>query len=134
MRLFSGFLQVLQFMPRYNWNVVESGIKHHYDFPVLSGTSFEYLKLVSAAKCLAFSLILDWNYGHIFILFMLGTHCKSEFVNDLWQVGGFLRELRIPPPIKLTAIMHINESGVKHHKQTNQQIYDGRHHGIWVSL
>ena len=24
------------------------------------------------------------------------------FLSDLWQVGGFLRVLRFPPPIKLT--------------------------------
>ena len=27
---------------------------------------------------------------------------KAKFVNDLWLVGGFLRILRYPPPIKLT--------------------------------
>jgi hypothetical protein len=26
-----------------------------------------------------------------------------KFVNDLRQIGAFLRELRFPPPIKLTA-------------------------------
>ena len=26
-----------------------------------------------------------------------------KFVSALWQVGGFLRVLRFPPPIKLTA-------------------------------
>ena len=28
-----------------------------------------------------------------------------KFVSDLWQVGGFLRVLQCPPPIKLTAII-----------------------------
>ena len=28
---------------------------------------------------------------------------KIKFVSDLWQVSGFLRVLRFPPPIKLTA-------------------------------
>ena len=27
-------------------------------------------------------------------------HYVIKFVNDLWQVGGFLRVLRFPPPIK----------------------------------
>jgi hypothetical protein len=26
-----------------------------------------------------------------------------KFVSDLWQIGGYLRVLRFPPPIKLTA-------------------------------
>jgi hypothetical protein len=31
------------------------------------------------------------------------THYVIKFVSDLRQVGGFLRVLRFPPPIKLTA-------------------------------
>jgi hypothetical protein len=31
----SGFLWVFQIPPRYNWNIVESGIKHHNTNPVL---------------------------------------------------------------------------------------------------
>jgi hypothetical protein len=27
-------------------------------------------------------------------------HFVIKFVSDLWQVGGFLRVLRFPPPIK----------------------------------
>jgi hypothetical protein len=30
-------------------------------------------------------------------------HYVIKFVSDLRQVGGFLRVLRFPPPIKLTA-------------------------------
>ena len=30
---YSGFLRVLWFSPRYNWNIVESGIKHHKPNP-----------------------------------------------------------------------------------------------------
>jgi hypothetical protein len=30
-------------------------------------------------------------------------HDVMKFVNDLRQIGGFLRVLRFPPPIKLTA-------------------------------
>jgi hypothetical protein len=30
-------------------------------------------------------------------------HYVIKFVSDLWQVCGFLRVLRFPPPIKLTA-------------------------------
>jgi len=39
-----------------------------------------------------------------------------KFVNDLRQVGGFLRVLLFPPPIKLTATVfnwNILESGFK---------------------
>jgi hypothetical protein len=30
-------------------------------------------------------------------------YCVIKFVSELRQVGGFLRVLRFPPPIKLTA-------------------------------
>jgi hypothetical protein len=30
-------------------------------------------------------------------------HYVIKFVSDLWQISGFLRALRFPPPIKLTA-------------------------------
>jgi hypothetical protein len=32
-------------------------------------------------------------------------HYMIRFVSDLWQVGGFLRVLRFPPPILLTATL-----------------------------
>jgi len=37
----------------------------------------------------------SWRY--------LIPHCVIKIVTDLRQVGGFLRLLRFPPPIKLTA-------------------------------
>ena len=46
-------------------------------------------------------------------------HYVIKFVSDLQQVCGFLRVLRFPPSIKLTATIRYNwsivESGVKHH-------------------
>jgi hypothetical protein len=32
-------------------------------------------------------------------------HYVIKFVSDLLQVGGFLRVLRFPPPVKLTAFI-----------------------------
>ena len=51
-------------------------------------------------------------------------HYVIKFVSDLRQVGGFLRVLRFPPPIKLTATIYRNivESGVKHHKANNKRL------------
>ena len=38
----------------------------------------------------------------------------KQFVSDLLQVGGFIRVLRFPPPIKLTSTIYwnIDERGV----------------------
>jgi hypothetical protein len=49
-------------------------------------------------------------------------HYVIKFVSDLWQVGGYLQDLRFPPPIKLTPQYNWNivESGAKHH-QANKQ-------------
>jgi hypothetical protein len=32
-------------------------------------------------------------------------HYEKKFVSDLWQVGGFLRALGFPPPIKLNKLI-----------------------------
>ena len=37
-------------------------------------------------------------HGEVYLI----QHYVIKFVRDLWQVSGFLRELRFPPPIKLT--------------------------------
>jgi hypothetical protein len=34
-----------------------------------------------------------------------GQHYMIQFVSDLWQVDGFHRVLRLPPPIKLTTMI-----------------------------
>jgi hypothetical protein len=50
-------------------------------------------------------------------------HYVIKFVSDMRQVSGFLQVLWFPPPIKLTPPRYnsnIVESGVKHHKSTNQ--------------
>ena len=55
----------------------------------------------------------------------LWVHYVIKFVSDLRHVGGFLRVLRFPPPTKQTATIYncnIVESGIKHHKPTNQTI------------
>jgi len=39
------------------------------------------------------------NVGEVYSI----QHYVIKFVSDLRQVGGFLRVLRFPPPIKLTA-------------------------------
>ena len=45
-------------------------------------------------------------------------HYVIKFVSDLRKVGGYLRLLRFPPPIKLTPQYNWNivESDVKHHQ------------------
>ena len=47
LRQVSGFLRVLQFPPpikppRYNWNIVESGVKHHKPNPVTNGSIIDH--------------------------------------------------------------------------------------------
>jgi hypothetical protein len=49
-----------------------------------------------------FILILFYLF---FIIYNSIQHYVIKFVCDLRQVGGFLRVLRFPPPIKLTATM-----------------------------
>jgi hypothetical protein len=44
--------------------------------------------------------IVSWNpvHGEVYSI----QHYVMNFASDLLQVGGFLRVLRFPPPIKLT--------------------------------
>jgi len=51
-------------------------------------------------------------------------HYVIKFVSDLQQVGGFLRVLRFPPPIKQNATIKLTivEIGGKHHNP-NPEIY-----------
>jgi hypothetical protein len=48
-------------------------------------------------------------------------HYVAKFVSDLRQVGGFLRVLQFPPPIKLVA-WNIVESGIKYHNRYKYNI------------
>jgi hypothetical protein len=78
------------------------------------------------------SVTLDaFNSRFMFIIFIVSSnpvhgevyslqHYVIKFVSDLRQVGGFLRVLRFPPPIKLTPRYNWDnvESGVQHHKPT----------------
>ena len=60
-------------------------------------------------------------------------HYVIKFVNDLWQVGGFLWVLQFLPPIKLTTTIYnwnIVEYGVKHHN-TKPPPISPRHHPFW---
>ena len=43
------------------------------------------------------------------MILVLDTALCDKFVSDLQQVGGFLRILRFPPPIKLTTMIFITE-------------------------
>jgi hypothetical protein len=42
-----------------------------------------------------------------FTIYRTKDHYVIKFVSDLRQVGGFLRILRFPPPIKLTAMIYM---------------------------
>ena len=55
-------------------------------------------------------------HGEVYSL----QHYVIKFVSDLRQVGGFLRVLRFPPPIKLT---YINEIVLKVAVSTINQTY-----------
>ena len=42
------------------------------------------------------------DHGEVYSI----QHYMIKFVSDLQQVGGFLRVLRFPPPIKLTTTIY----------------------------
>jgi len=42
-------------------------------------------------------------HGEVYLI----QHYVIKFVSDLRQVSGFCSQLQIPPPIKLTATIHM---------------------------
>ena len=52
-------------------------------------------------QCISSLKVVSLNptHGEVYLI----QHHVIKLVSDLWQVGGFLRVLWIPPPIKLTA-------------------------------
>ena len=48
-----------------------------------------------------FGFFIYFFFSHFVYLF-ISQYYVIKFVSDLRQVGGFLRVLRFPPPIKLT--------------------------------
>jgi hypothetical protein len=58
---------------------------------------FRYVVAVSFIGWLVGFMLL--NAGEVYFI----QHYVIKFVSDLWQDGGFLKVLRLPPPIKLMA-------------------------------
>ena len=50
---------------------------------------------------------------YLSMILVLDTTLCDKFVSDLRQVGGFLRILRFPPPIKLTTMISLTEMLLK---------------------
>ena len=75
------------------------------------------------------SKVVSWNpvHGEVYLI----QHYVIKFVSDLWQVGGFLRVFRFPPPIKRPPRYNWNivESGVKHYKPYEVNNVHTNHNG-----
>jgi hypothetical protein len=72
---------------------VESDIKYQ---PSIYKNAFMYI-----LNIYKFTKVVSSNpaHGEVYSI----QHYVIKFVSDLQQVGGFLRVLQFPPPIKLTA-------------------------------
>ena len=65
---------------------------------------------VQCKSCTTIGLIINYNVLYIHVIYKCAVHITTKvgsyvikFISDLRQAGGFLRVLRFPPPIKLTA-------------------------------
>ena len=47
------------------------------------------------------NVVFEPRSGEVYLI----QHYVKKFVSDLRQFGGFLRSLRFPPPMKLTAMI-----------------------------
>jgi hypothetical protein len=72
-----GFLWVLRFPPRYNWNIVESGIKLHKTKPI---------KLIYLKYQWLFNKVVDWSFidEHLIRQTMRYFNCQIRF--KIWKI------------------------------------------------
>jgi hypothetical protein len=47
-------------------------------------------------------MVFNATFNEVYLI----QHYVIKLVSDLWQIGGFLRVFRFPPPIKLTATIY----------------------------
>ena len=93
-------------MPRYNWNIVESGVKHHSHNPpcqwLAEGLWF------SPDTPVSFTNKTDrHDITEILIKVALNTIALTLTLSDLWKVCGFLRTPRFPSPIKKSIALKV---------------------------
>jgi hypothetical protein len=127
---------VIIFVEKFKTDVI-IWLKSHWPIMFSIRTS---LLIVTISLCEIRGQSWPWSYGS-WIYNYLCNQCLSplmlwvrisirerctlyviKFVSDLRQVCSFLRVLRFPPPITLTATIYswtIVESGVKHHQTTS---------------
>jgi hypothetical protein len=92
-------IQCNLFSSWYGWNIAHLGLSNNHSLLIWSYDSWIYNYLCK--KCL--SPIACWARITLRRAVLSIQHNVIKFVGDLWQVVGFIRVPRIPPPIKLTA-------------------------------
>jgi hypothetical protein len=98
-KFISGLPRVLRFPPRYNWNIVESGIKHHKPNQTKPINLWKYITMQNVVCFSSPSLIklhlLHWKIdlqvrwpllrGPVFLYLTISEHLKS----DPWWEGPY---------------------------------------------
>ena len=109
---FHWFRSPINCRPRYNWNIVESGIKYYKPKPQNIDNWWQKISLyhLRTTHILALHNKID-HFKRIRAVSSNPAHGEVYsiqhyvFVSDLWQVGDFLQGLQFPPPIQLTVMI-----------------------------
>ena len=97
---YSGFLHQLYWSPRYNWNIVESGVKHHNPNPKLL-----YPQTIPAKFCL---IIITYIRIYFILIYNLS---QSSLLEKNWILKG-LYHYRILSGMKKVIYMIIKDKNI----------------------
>ena len=102
---YCGFLHQYNWPPRYNWNIVESGVKHHRPksnlYDLVTNITNEF-------RCHRgrYRMVLGFTVPVTTIVASTISACGEvnvmKFVSNLWQIVSFSPGIANFPPIKQT--------------------------------
>ena len=113
---YSGFLHQWNWLPRYNWHIVESGVKHHNPEPLFICNTpsvvklkINYLISLSKVKVTVLTSLLFNAYTYIQII---NAHCfqEKEFCFNCPFVISVSAHNPTPNPLRLVVKIDIAES------------------------
>ena len=82
-----------------NLNTIINEVKHKY--MIINNSSISFCVVAVVVVIVIITKVVSSNPVHSEVYSI--QHYVTQFVSDLRQVSGFLRILRFPPSIKLTA-------------------------------
>jgi hypothetical protein len=135
---YTDFLHQYNWLPRYNWNIVESGVKHHKSSPLVA-----ILLYLMEMYLSYFPLCMFCESGEILLIFwytvvplLQDYHFCNEMVVAVSCIGGGNRSTWRKPPARCKSLTNVITSNSKHivHSVFLTQDMDFHRHLSWSFL